>query len=130
MDIFTTFVAESANGFTSKGFVAKKFSDCSYVSSSAITLNQVRFTATIGSIMKNLDGYDVYTPDGYGVISDPNVGVNIDSNGVLTVHSGNINEGTVADNCKVNITVYLKKGGFVNENTIVDPDQTEKLFGL
>lgn len=133
IDVFTTFIAEESGsgGFTSVGYKAMKFADCSYVQSDALSKNQVRFSVSISSLNQELDGYvDGYS---YGIIVDPLVGTYMNqTTGVLTITSTNIDENLAvpSENCKINIQVFLKKGGFVNSQTDVTPDEIIELFGL
>ena len=51
IDLFNSFVAEEVGtGFTSKGFPAFRFSDCTYVQKDALVKNQVKFNVSISSI--------------------------------------------------------------------------------
>lgn len=133
LDIFTTFIAEESGsgGFTTAGYPAMKFADCSCVSSTALANNQVRFNVYISSLNQQLDGYvDGY---GYGIIVDPLVGTYMDQNtGVLTITSTNVDESLTSpsENCKIVVQVMLKKGGWVNTATKVNPDEVTELFGL
>jgi len=133
VDLFTSFIAEESGsgGFTSLGYPAFKFADCSYVQSNALTKNQIRFNVSISSLNQQIDGYsDGY---GYGIIGDPLVGSYMNQiTGVLTLTSTNVDENLASpsENCKVTIQVMLKKSGWVNKQTEVSPNEIIELFGL
>lgn len=133
IDIFSVFVAEESGsgGFTSYGYEAAKFADCSYVQTDALTKNQVRFNVYIASLNQQLDGYeDGY---GYGITIDPLLGIYMNqSTGVLTITSTNVNEdlSIPSQNCRVVVDLMLKKGGWVNTQTDVSPNEIIELFGL
>jgi len=133
IDFFTVFVAEESGsgGFTSFGYPAMKFADCSYVQSTALSNNQVRFNVYISSLNQQLDGYvDGY---GYGIISDPLVGTYMNqTTGVLTITSTNVDENltTPSENCKIVVQVMLKKGGWVNTQVDVSPNEIIEIFNL
>jgi len=128
LNVFEKLVADSGDGFTSAGLPAAKFSDCSTVQSDALLKNQIRFAVAIQSIYPNLDGYD---EDGYGVIVDNIIGVNMSqATGIMTLSMKDIAYDSIyADlRTKIEITVYLKKAGWNNTNTIIPFDQVEGLF--
>jgi hypothetical protein len=133
IDVFSVFAAEEpgSNGFTSYGYPAAKFADCSYVQSTALSNDQVRFNVYIASLNQQLDGYeDGY---GYGIIADALLGAYMNqTTGVLTITSTNVNEDLTipSQNCKIIIDVLLKKGGWVNKQTDVSPNEVIELFGL
>jgi len=128
LHVFEKLVADSGDGFASAGLAAAKFSDCSTVQSDALLKNQVRFAVAIQSIYPNLDGYD---EDGYGVIVDNIIGVSMSqATGIMTLSMKDIAYDPIyADlRTKIEITVYLKKAGWNNTNTIIPFDQVEGLF--
>lgn len=133
LDIFTVFIAEESGsgGFTSFGYPAMKFADCSYVQSNALVLNQIRFHASIYSLNMNIDGYDL--SDGYGAVVDEQVSLFMNqSTGVLTITSTNVGSDLTSpsENCRIVIQVLLKKAGWKNQELIVLPDQLANLLGI
>lgn len=123
IDVFHKLVADVGDGFTSAGYVAMKFSDCSTVKSDALVRNQVRFGVSIQAFVPNLDGYD---DDGYGIIVDDIIGVFMDhTNGILTLSLQDLEVDPIYQTLvtKIQITVYLKKGGFNNTPLTVTSDQ-------
>lgn len=128
MNIFSTLVLDSGNGFTSSGYPALKFSDCSTVQSDAFAKNQIRFGVAVQSIYPSIDGYDV---DGYGIIVDNVIGVNIDqSTGIMTLSAMDIAYSSVYSELrtKIQITVYLKKAGWNNSPVTISANQFAGLF--
>jgi len=128
LNIFEKLVAENENGFTSAGFPAMRFADCTPVQSDALARNQVRFAVALQAFSPNLDGYD---DDGYGVIVDDIIGVHINhSTGILTLNMNDLEVNEIFQTLvtKLEITVYLKKGGWNNEVLVVTPDQATGLF--
>ncbi len=133
LDIFTVFVAEESgsNGFTSYGYPAMKFADCSYVQSNGLTKDQIRFSASIASLNTMTDGYSI--DDGYGIIVDELVGLYMNqSTGVLTITSTNIGSDLTSpsENCRLLIQVMIKKAGWKNREIIVTPDELSNLLGV
>lgn len=119
-----------------------KFSDGSFVSSSAINNGQVKFSVVLSSHVKNVsdigdgytdDGYldfDGYN-DGYGTNADEAIGTYIDHNtGLLRIRAFNIvyNPLLPEIRTRISIEVMLKKAGFANSNVFVTAAQlSEKL---
>lgn len=135
LDIFHLFVCEEAishNGFTSAGYPGMKFADCSFVQANALALEQVRFSVALESMSISTDGYDISIFDGYGIICDPLIGTYIDNTtGVLTIRATNVNsDPMITMNCRILVTVYLKKSGFVNKHTEVLENELTFLLGL
>ncbi len=133
IDIFDIFIADETgtSGFTSKGFAAMKFSDCSYVTKDALALNQIRMGLSIESMAQNIDGYSPV--DGYGAIIDPLVGTFLNHNtGVLTIRASNVYGSNINNtlNCRINITVMAKKSGWKNKHMDVTSDELTVLLDL
>ncbi len=128
IDVFRKLVADAGDGFTSAGYPAQKFSDCSTVRTDALAKNQVKFGVAVQAFNPNLDGYsDV---DGYVVIIDDHIGINMDhANGLLTLSVQDLDVDPIYMTLvtKIEITVYLKKAGW-NQNTLVIPP--EQIVGL
>jgi hypothetical protein len=127
IDIVNTFIAEQANGKTSKGFNAMKYADCSFVSQGDYALNRIRLSVAIQSIDKQLDGYDDF---GYSITVNDLIGVAIDhTTGILTLDMSDLAEDTIyaSLSTKIVITVYLKKAAFNNTPLTVTSDQVLSL---
>jgi len=128
INIFSNFVYEHQNGKTISGFKAMKFADCTYVQSTALLNNQVRFDVSLQSFSPLVDGYEGLVE---GVIVDPKMGVYLDSlTGLLRLNFTNIvkDETKPTLSTKVQVKVFLKKAGFNNEPIIINPELTENLF--
>lgn len=112
LNIFDTYVVDSM-----------KFSDGSFVSSSAINDNQIKFSLSISSYVKDLgDGYEFN--DGYGVTADEQVGTYLDHDtGLLRLTCKNIVYSSLYPEARtrITITVGLKKAGFANSPVFIDP---------
>lgn len=103
-----------------------RFSDGTFVGSSAISNNQIRVTTSISSI---------YREDGYSV-DDSTESVSVlytSSSGLLRINATNVKNSAVSAEKKTRIilTVYLKKAGFRNDNVSVsDTDLADVLVVL
>jgi hypothetical protein len=137
IDIVNDFIASTIGddgnltGITKKGFKAMKFADCSYVSESALTNDQLRFSVAVQSFSPNTNGL---SSDGYsGAIVDGKMGVAVDySTGLITLNFTNLYQDTVARtlSTKVQVSVYLKKGGFNNTPLFVESAKLQNMLGL
>lgn len=132
INIFDVFVADyTGQGITRLGFPAMRFADCSTVSRDALELNQVRFSVSVQSFSPNLNGID---SDGYtGAIVDGKMGVSMDyTTGLLKLNFTNLYRDPVLRtlNTKVQVNVFLKKGGFNNNLIFVDSDKMRNLLNL
>jgi hypothetical protein len=108
-----------------------KFADCTNVSINALTLNQIRFNVAVQSYSPQLTGVDGYCLD--GVIVDGKIGVSVDySTGMLTLNFTNLYQDPVLQtlNTKVEITAYLKRGGFNNQPIFVDSTKAQNIFSV
>lgn len=133
INIFDYFVADyNETGITRLGYPAMKFADCSAVSPTAIFNNQIRFSVAAQSLSPSIDGYDI--DDGYeGIIVDGKIGVFIDHNtGLLRLNFSNLFKDPVilTLTTKIQVNVYLKKGGFNNAPIFINADQMENLLTL
>lgn len=107
-----------------------KFSDGSLVSSSAINNNQVKFSLSISSYTKDIDGYDI-SDDGYGNTVDEAVGTYLDHDtGLLRLNCENITNSVLFPELRTRLvlTVELKKAGFNNSNQFIDGDTLTSLL--
>jgi hypothetical protein len=128
MNVFSKLVLDSGDGFTSAGYPAAKFADCTTVQSDALLRNQLRFAVSIQSIFPNQDGTDI---DGYGIIVDNTIGVNMDqTTGLMILTMNDISNSAlyVELKTKILITVYLKKAGWNNVPLVVPYNQVSGLF--
>ncbi|MCK9567794.1 dockerin type I repeat-containing protein [Candidatus Pacearchaeota archaeon] len=128
IDVYQKLVLDSGDGFTSTGYPAAKFADCTTVKSGALESNQLRFGVSIQSIFPNQDGTDI---DGYGIIIDNVFGVHMDqSTGLMTLTINDISSSAQYPDLrtKVLITVYLKKAGWSNVPLVIPYNQIAGLF--
>jgi hypothetical protein len=129
INIFEKLILDNGDGFTSAGYPAARFADCTTVQADALINNQIRFGVAIQAFVPNIDGYT--DEDGYGVIVDDIIGVYMDhSTGVvtLTIKDLSVDPIFLTLVTKLQITVYLKKAGWVNEPLIIDSDQVQGLL--
>lgn len=132
VNVFDSFVANyNDSGLTRKGFLAMKFADCSYVESTALSLNQVRFSAALQSFSPNIDGYSY---DGYsGPIVDGRIGVAINyTTGDLVLNFTNLFQDEILStvSTKIQINVFMKKAGFNNTPLFVDSAKVKNILGI
>jgi hypothetical protein len=132
LNIFDSFVANyNGSGLTRRGFYAMKFADCSYVETTALSLNQIRFSVAVQSFSPNIDGYSF---DGYsGVVVDGRIGVSINyTTGDLILNFTNLFQDPVllTVSTKIQISVFMKKAGFNNIPLFIDSDKVKNLLGI
>ena len=132
VNLLTDFVADfSGTGYTNLGYPAMKFADCTNVTLDALVLNQIRFGVAVQSFSPQLTGLDGYCLA--GVIVDGKIGVSVDySTGLLTLNFTNLYQDPVLQtlNTKVEVTAYLKKAGWVNQNIFVDSTKAQNIFSV
>ena len=124
IDVYNKFLVNHIDGFTSAGYPAAKFADCTYVESDALERNQIRFGVAIQSITPNLDGYSEL--DGFGIIANDTIAVHIDqTTGLLYFTMQDIEYDAIYPELrtKIQITAYLKKAGWNNSPLTVPSDQ-------
>jgi hypothetical protein len=121
----------TGDGITRLGFPAMKFADCSYVTSNALADNQIRLSVSVQSFSPNINGMNI---DGYtGVIVDGKIGVSVDyATGFITLNFSNLFQDEILRtlSTKIQISVYLKKGGFNNIPLFVDSTKVQNLLNL
>jgi len=132
INVLDDFIADYAgDGRTRLGFPAMRFADCSLVKSDALTNDQLRFSVAVQSFSPNTNGLSV---DGYGgAIVDGKIGVSIDYNtGLLTLNFTNLYQDAVLQtlSTKIQINVFLKKGGFNNQTLFVDSGKMQNMLKL
>lgn len=124
LDVLNNFVVDDGDGYTSSGYPAARFSDCTFVQSDALIKNQLRFGVAIQSITPNLDGYSWV--DGFGIISNETIAVYMDqSTGTLYFSMQDIEYDAIYPEyrTKIQITVYIKKAGWNNTPQTIPADQ-------
>jgi hypothetical protein len=124
--LFDTFVAEEADGKTTSGFDAMKYSDDTFVQSGDFSLGKVKlvpsiqstsssFTVPFGGQLNDIVGLNyneatslmtLYISDGYQMIAQPAV------------------------NTRILVEVYLKKSGFRNETQSITEAEMRALLGI
>ena len=129
IDVFRKLVADSGDGFTSAGYPAMRFSDCTTVGVDALARSQIKFGVAVQAFNPNLDGYT--EADGYVVIVDDHIGVNMDhSSGLLTLTVQDLEVDPIYMTLvtKIEITVYLKKAGWNQNALVIPPEQIQGLL--
>lgn len=132
INILDDFIADyTGTGVTRLGFPAMRFADCAYVKADALAKDQLRFSVAVQSFSPNTNGM---SDDGYlGAVVDGKMGVAIDyATGLLTLNFTNLYEDAVLEtlSTKVQIHVYLKKGGFNNKPLFVDSVKVQNMLKL
>jgi len=132
INIMDDFIADyTSNGITRLGFPAMKYADCSYVSSNDLADDKIRLSVSVQSFSPNTNGVDA---DGYeGIIVDGKIGVAIDyTTGLLSLNFTNLYQDEVLStmNTKIQINVFLKKGGFNNAPLFVDSTKVQNMLSL
>lgn len=138
INIMDDFIASTSDpdtslltGVTKLGFPAMKFADCSLVTPDALSKDQLRFSVSVQSFSPNTSGL---SSDGYsGAIVDGKMGVNIDyATGLLTLNFTNLYQDTVLStlSTKIQINVFLKKGGFNNRPVFIDSTKVQNMLKL
>lgn len=132
IDLFHDFMVDTTgNGATFLGFPAMRFADCTFVGPNALADDQIRFSVAVQSFSPNVDGY---SSDGYyGAIVDGKMGVSIDyATGLLTLNFSNLYQDAVLQtlSTKIQVNVFLKKGGFNNQPLFVNSTQVQNMLAL
>jgi hypothetical protein len=129
--IATTTDNGQLTGITKLGFPAMRFADCSLVEPNALSKDQLRFSVSVQSFSPNTSGL---SNDGYyGAIVDGKMGVSIDyATGLLTLNFTNLFQDTVLKtlSTKIQINVFLKKGGFNNQPIFIDSTKVQNMLKL
>jgi hypothetical protein len=124
LNLFDKLVADRGDGLTRGGLPAMRYSDCTTVQDEDWSLNRVRFSVSIQAFVPNLDGYS--EEDGYGVVIDEIIGVHLDFiTGILKLTIKDLFADAVFKTLitKLQVLVYLKKAGWNNPVTVVEPSQ-------
>ena len=132
IDIMGDFIVDATgNGITKLGFPALRFADCSTVNKNALINDQLRFSVSVQSFSPNTNGL---SEDGYtGAIVDGKMGVSVDyTTGLLTLNFTNLYQDQVLQtlSTKVQVNVFLKKGGFNNQTLFVDFTKVQNMLKL
>jgi hypothetical protein len=121
----------TGNGATRLGFPSMRFADCSFVTANAIANDQIRFSVSVQSFSPNTNGL---SDDGYsGTVVDGKMGVSVDfSTGLLTLNFTNLYQDAILQtlSTKVQVTIFLKKGGFNNTPLFVDSSKVQNMLSL
>ncbi len=129
INIFSKFVADRGDGFTRAGYPAMRYSDCSTVKDADLLLNKIKFSVSIQSFVPNLDGYTA--EDGYGIIVDDIIGIYLDPTTSilkLTVKDLSVDPLYLTLVSKIQILIYLKKGGWNNQTLTISPNEIAGLI--
>ncbi|CAB4196508.1 hypothetical protein UFOVP1290_28 [uncultured Caudovirales phage] len=132
INVLDDFIADyTGDGRTRLGFPSMKFADCSLVSADALANDQIRLSVAVQSFSPNTNGI---SEDGYsGAIVDGKIGVSIDyQTGLLTLNFTNLYQDTLLStlSTKIQVHVYLKKGGFNNKPLFVDSVKVQNMLNL
>lgn len=132
INIMDDFIVDyTGTGTTRLGYPALKFADCSFVTSTALTDDQLRFSVAVQSFSPNTNGL---SEEGYeGVIVDGKMGVDIDySTGILKLNFTNLYQDTTLKTLttKVQVGIFLKKGGFNNKPLFIDSTKMSNMLKL
>lgn len=132
INIMDDFISDyTGDGRTRLGFPSMKYADCSYVTANDLADDKVRFSVSVQSFSPNTNGLST---DGYGgVIVDGKIGVSIDyRTGLLTLNFTNLFQDEILRtlSTKVQVHVYLKKGGFNNKPLFVDAVKVQNMLKL
>lgn len=132
INILDDFISDyTGHGVTRLGFPAMRFADCSFVQADALAKDQLRFSVSVQSFSPNTNGLDI---DGYaGVIVDGKMGVSVDyATGLLTLNFTNLYQDAVLEtlSTKVQVHVFLKKGGFNNRPLFIDSTKVQNMLKL
>lgn len=132
VNLLTDFIGDyTGTGYTRIGYKAMRFADNSLVTLDGFNNNQIRVSVGVLSFSPQVNGI---TDDGYeGIIVDDRIGVSVNySTGLLSLQFSNLYQDPVEQtrNTKIQITVYLKKAGWVNAPIVIDDNKTTNLLGL
>ncbi len=115
INIFNVFCADTGNGKTSSGYTCLKYADCSTVQPVDLAEGRIKFAISVQSYATSNDVVAVFV--------DPTTGLMTLSSTIGTSSSIHADLRT-----KILITVYLKKGGWVNSPVVVANTQVAGLF--
>jgi len=129
LNLFEKLVADRGDGLTRGGLPAMRYSDCTTVQDADLSLNRIRFSVSVQAFVPNFDGYS--EEDGYGIIIDDIIGVHLNhSTGILQLTIKDLFVDAVYTTLvtKLQVLVYLKKAGWNNLITVVEPSQIAGLL--
>ncbi len=132
INVMDDFIADyTGNGVTRLGFPAMRYADCSYVQADDLLNDKIRFSVSVQSFSPQVDGL---SDDGYyGVIVDGKIGVAVDyETGFVTLNFTNLYQDEVYKTLttKVQVNVYMKRGGFNNKPLFVDSTKMQNMLKL
>lgn len=123
LNLFSAFCLDSGNGFTFNNYPCLKYSDCSTVQPTDLAEGKVKFSVSIQSINSNLIVSGISAHNLIGVFVDPITGLM-----TLSVNSI-LNDNIFVDlRARLNIIIYLKKGGWNNQTLVVSGTEVTGLF--
>lgn len=132
INVFDDFVRDYDNkGVTRLGFPAMRFADSSTVQSDALAMDQVRFSVSVQSFSPNTNGIDPNNIN--GIIVDGKIGVSVNyETGIVTLNFTNLYQDPILSTLttRIQINVFLKKGGFNNKPLYVDSTKVSNLLKL
>lgn len=129
LNMFDKLVADRGDGFTRGSLTAMRYADCTTVQDEDLSLNRIRFSVSVQSFIPQLDGYD--SVDGYGIIVDDIIGVHVDqTTGILKLSLKDLFVDQVLQTLitKIQIQVFLKKSGWVNQVVTIAPEEIAGLL--
>lgn len=123
INLFSVFVVDSGNGFTFNNYPCLRYSDCSTVQQVDLLENKVRFSVSIQSINSSLTVSGISVQNLIGVFVD-------NTTGLMTLSANSIlNDAIHADlRTRIEIIVYLKKGGWNNQTLVIPNNEVLGLF--
>lgn len=127
INIVDKFVIDRGAGFTSAGYPAMRYADCSTVQATDLAAGKIRFSVSLQSVSPDTDGYGI---DGYGIVDDL-IGIHLDSTtGILSLSVNDLSVHPIYNTLvsKVQILVYLKKAGWNNTPLVVSEDEVAGLI--
>ncbi len=123
INIFESFVVDTGNGFTAANYPCLRYSDCSTVKSVDLIEGKIKFSVSIQSINSNLHVSGSTVANLIGIAVDPNTGL-------MTLSSPfALSDAIFSDlRTRIQILVYLKKGGWNNQALIIPGNEVAGLF--
>lgn len=123
INIFNAFVVDSGNGFTFNNYPCLRYSDCSTAKAVDLLENKVKFSASIQSINNSLTVSGISVQNLIGVFID-------ETTGLMTLSANSIlNDAIHVDlRTRIEIKIYLKKGGWNNQTLVIPNTEVAGLF--
>lgn len=124
INVFEKFISDRGDGMTRAGYKAMRYADGTTVQDDDLLLNKLRFSIAVQSFNPNWDSFN--SVDGYGIVVDDQIGVYFDQvNAILklTIKDLSVDPVFLTLITKIQIQVYLKRGGFNNDVLTVLPTE-------